>query len=71
MLVLTVAAWLGFSRLALDGAKGLAAAATLLVATLWLAPHASPDDVLVPIVLLAIAATYDRGDGFDTPKAAP
>jgi len=71
ILGVTAAAWLGVRRLALDGAKGLAAAATLLLATLWLAPNASPDDVLVPIVMLAIAAAHDHGDGFDTLEGAP
>jgi hypothetical protein len=71
ILVVTAAAWFGVRRLALDGPKGLAAAAALLLATLWLAPNASPDDVLVPIVMLAIAATHDHREGFDTPEAAP
>ena len=71
ILVVTAAAWLGVRRLAVDGPSNLAAAATLLLVTLWLAPHASPDDVLVPIVMLAIAATHDRSEGFDTPEAAP
>jgi len=71
LLVLTAAAWLGVRRLALDGPKGLAAAAALLLATLWLAPSASPDDVLVPIVMLAIAATHDQREGFDTLEGAP
>jgi hypothetical protein len=70
-LVVTAAAWLGVRRWGLDRPSSLAAAATLLLATLWLAPNASPDDVLVPIVMLAIAATHDRGEGFDTPEAAP
>jgi len=71
LLVLTAASWLGVRRLALDGPKGLAAAAALLLATLWLAPSASPDDVLVPIVMLAIAATHDQREGFDTLEGAP
>jgi Glycosyltransferase family 87 len=71
ILAVTAAAWLGVRRLVLDGPKGLAAAAALLLATLWLAPNASPDDVLVPIAMLAIAAAHDHREGFDTPLGAP
>ncbi|HET6897477.1 MAG TPA: glycosyltransferase 87 family protein, partial [Vicinamibacteria bacterium] len=71
MLALTAASWLVVRRLTLDAASSLAAAATLLLATLWLAPNASPDDVLVPIALLVIAVTHDRDEGFDTAEGAP
>ena len=71
ILLVTAISWLVVRRLALDRPSSLAAAATLLLATLWLAPSASPDDVLVPIALLAIAVTHDRHDGFDTTESAP
>jgi len=71
ILLVTAISWLVVRRLALDRPSSLAAAATLLLATLWLAPSVSPDDVLVPIALLAIAVTHDRHDGFDTTESAP
>ena len=57
-------------RASLDGPRLVAGAAGVAMIALWLAPSAGPDDVLVPIALLAIAATCPPRDSFDTPEAA-
>ncbi len=49
-------------RRAPGGQAGLAAAAAATMAALWLAPAASPDDVVLPIALLALAATSAPDD---------
>jgi hypothetical protein len=56
-------------RATLEASRVLGGAAAFLMAALWLAPSASPNDVLGPIALLAIAATCDERDSFDTPRA--
>jgi hypothetical protein len=57
-------------RASLDEPRLLGAAAALLVTALWLAPSASPDDVVAPVALLAVAVTQSRRDGFDTARSA-
>ena len=56
-------------RVTLEASRVLGGAAAFLMAALWLAPSASPNDVLGPVALLAIAATCDARDSFDTPGA--
>jgi hypothetical protein len=46
-------------------------AAASLVGALWLAPAASPDDVVVPVALLVTAVRPWPSDLFDSPGAAP
>jgi hypothetical protein len=58
-------------RASLEGVRLLGAAATFVTLALWLAPSADPNDVLVPIALLGIAATHDPRDEFDTAEGAP
>jgi len=53
-------------------ARALAAAAACLIGALWLAPAASPDDVVVPVALLVMAAAWPRpSDLIDSPASAP
>jgi glycosyl transferase family 87 len=54
-------------RATLEAPQTVGRAAAFLMAALWLAPSAGPDDVIVPIALLAIAVTCDPRDSFDTP----
>jgi glycosyl transferase family 87 len=58
-----------------SGRSRLALAAVGAIATLWLASAASPDDVVVPIVLLALAVTGDTQASpaplIDTPSGGP
>jgi hypothetical protein len=58
-------------RASYEGPRLLAGAAMFVTLALWLAPAAGPDDVLVPLALLAIAATHDRREGFETAEGAP
>jgi hypothetical protein len=48
----------------------LGGAAAILMIALWLAPSAAPDDVVVPIALLAIAVTHEGRETFDTAGSA-
>ena len=70
VLVAAIAAVVLVRRVSLDEPRLLGGAAALLMTALWLAPRASPDDVVAPIALLAIAATHSRRDGFDTAGSA-
>jgi hypothetical protein len=69
-LLAAIAAIVLARRASLDGPRLLGGAAALLLTALWLAPRASPDDVVVPIALLAMAATHSQRDGFDTAGSA-
>jgi hypothetical protein len=71
VLIAAAAAMVRARRATLEGPRLLAGAAAFVTLALWLAPSAGPDSVLVPIALLAIAATHDRHDGFDTARGAP
>jgi uncharacterized membrane protein YgdD (TMEM256/DUF423 family) len=66
-----IAVLVAFRRVSLDAPRVLGGAAAILMIALWLAPSAGPDHVITPIALLAIAATHDRRDGFDTVEGAP
>lgn len=70
VVLVVVTGFLLARRYSLDGPRRVAAAAGAVMIAVWLAPSAAPDDVLVPIALLAIAATDDPRDSFDTPEAA-
>jgi hypothetical protein len=70
VLVAAIAAVVLARRARLDEPRLRGGAAALLMAAVWLAPRASPDDVVAPIALLAIAATHSRRDGFDTAGSA-
>ncbi len=56
--------------MSLDPPRLLASAAAALMTALWLVPSASADDVVAPIALLAVAATHERRDSFDTAGGA-
>jgi hypothetical protein len=71
VLVMAVAALVASRRASLDAPRLLGAAAAVAMIALWLAPSAAPDDVAAPIALLAIAATCERRDSFDTAEGAP
>jgi len=57
-------------RASLDGPQLLGVGAAVLMIALWLAPSAAPDDVVVPIALLAIAITHQGHETFDTAGSA-
>ena len=69
--MMAVAAVMLARRASFEGPRLLAGTATFVMLALWLAPSAEPNDVLVPVALLAIAATHDPRDGFDTAEGAP
>ena len=70
VLVGASAALVASRRVSVDGPRLLGAAAAILMIALWLAPSAAPDDVVVPIALLAIAITDQGRETFDTAGSA-
>jgi len=70
VLVIALAALVASRRVSFDAPRLLGGAAAILMIVLWLAPSAAPDDVVVPIALLAIAMTHQGGETFDTAGSA-
>jgi len=70
--LLALAALMAAIRVGWTPAHALAAAAASLIGALWLAAAASPDDVVVPVALLVMAAAWPRtSDLIDSPVSAP
>jgi hypothetical protein len=70
VLVGATAALVAWRRVSFDAPRLLGGAAAILMIALWLAPSAAPDDVVVPIALLAIAVTHEGRATFDTAGSA-
>jgi hypothetical protein len=70
VLVGAIAALVAFRHASIDAPRLVGGAAAAVMIALWLAPSAAPDDVVVPIALLAIAAAHPRGETVDTAGSA-
>jgi glycosyl transferase family 87 len=70
VLVGAIAALVASRRLSVGAPRLLGGAAAILMIALWLAPSATPDDVVAPIALLAIAVTHEGRETFDTAGGA-
>ena len=70
VLVGASAALVASRRVSVGAPRLLGGAAAILMLALWLAPSAAPDDVVVPIALLAIAVTHEGRETFDTAGSA-